>query len=163
MSNETPIIKSSTPMILQMVVISIIGGVLFLLVSGILRAIGDIINFDASNLGNLVRLFVLLLVILAILSVYVNAQKISYSISATSLSVITSSLFGNKQKQIHSIAALTSITIDQSSFGTRYSYGDIVLNLDRLGVNEQIVLKNIEHPNAVVKDIRSKVKTNNKK
>ena len=75
----------------------------------------------------------------------------------------TMGLFGNKQKQIHSIAALTSITLDQSSFGTRYNYGDIVLNLDRLGVNEQIVLKNIDHPDAVIKNIRSKVTAKNKK
>ncbi len=163
MNNDLPIAKSSVPLTVQMIVIAVIGSALFLLVSRILRAIGDFVSFDASSLGNLVRLLVLLLVVLAILSAYANAKKIKYSISTTAITVTVGSYVGQKQKHIHSIAAFTSIVLDQSPLGARYNYGNIVLNMDRLGSSEKIILKNIDNPDVVIKDIRSKITSINKK
>jgi len=155
MTEESQIAKSPAPAIIQTTVITVIGVILFLLVSSALTVIGSFISYDASSLGNFVRLLVVLLVALAILSVHTNVQKMKYSMSSAGITTSTGNIVGKKHLQIYNLAIITSIELDQPALNDKFHYDNINLNID--------MLENIERPKAIVANICSKLRVNSKR
>jgi len=68
-------------------------------------------------------------------------------------SIVISKSGMTTRKKIYSFTNINSLGLKQGLMGSRYNFGDVYINMDRLENNVEVVLRHVEGPEAIVNDI----------
>lgn len=135
-----------------MVGVGMVGLLLMFLSTKILQAIDSLLPWDMSGLTNFFRAIIALVALAAIVMTWLNGRRGRYLLDAHSLHVQTGDM-GKKRMRIYDYKNVTSFDMRQSFLGSHFKYGNIIVYMDKLENNEKIVLRNVDDPERILKQM----------
>lgn len=157
MDNELELKRSIKSMYYQMGAIVVLGLIFMLFASHIFRAFDDLFSADLSWLARMAKWIILAMIIMSILALRANKLRIQYSATPDSI-IVRRKYFGTLRKDIYAIREVSSVSLRQSILGSHLNYGDIIVNMYRLGRTETLVLNGIENPLKSLSALENRVK-----
>lgn len=82
-------------------------------------------------------------------------RKTSYKLTDDALVVSRGNMMGGGNRQMYRYDAIIAVDVKQDIWGSRYGYGDVYLEIPRLG--RHVVLRAIAEPNEQTKALKSNV------
>jgi hypothetical protein len=82
-------------------------------------------------------------------------RKSSYMLTDDALVVSSGNMLGGGNRQMYRYDAIISVNIRQGALGNRYGYGDVSLEIPRLG--RDVVLQGIADPHMQIKELKSRI------
>lgn len=157
MNERYEIPKSYIPAQIQTVTVGLVAFFLFITTSQIVRAVDSLIPADTKALSLMIRVVALAIAVLAVVATWVNNTRRHYYIEGNSLIINNSGVSGRKAQEIITPKHSSRIELTRSFFGNRFGYGNIIIAVDSYSHKTTYELKNILDPEAVVKELRTRL------
>jgi hypothetical protein len=148
--------RSTQPAQYQAGIVIAFSIILLIFATQLFNAFDNLVGADTSFLTRLARWIIIGLTVAALLIIHSNKKKLSYSATADSI-IVRRRMLGAVKKKYYAISSVTSVELDQSFFGGQMGYGNIVVNMDRLGKTETITLMGVEDPEKTLSKIQERV------
>ena len=139
------------PAYLQLFSIFTGGIIIFLVSSVVLRKINKAVIFELNDMIAIVQTIVAIGTIIAAMLAWARKKMSKYELTDDSIVISKSGI--TTRKKIYSFTNINSLGLKQGLMGSRYNFGDVYINMDRLENNVEVVLRHVEGPEAIVNDI----------
>ena len=139
------------PAYLQLFSIFTAGIIIFLVSSVVLRKINKAVIFELNDLIAIVQTIVAIGTIIAAMLAWARKKMSKYELTDDSIVISKNGM--TTLKKIYSFTNINSLGLKQGLMGSRYNFGNVYINMDRLENNVEVVLRHVEGPEAIVNDI----------
>ena len=139
------------PAYLQLFSIFTGGIIIFLVSSVVLRKINKAVIFELNDMIAIVQTIVAIGTIIAAMLAWARKKMSKYELTDDSIVISKSGM--TTRKKIYSFTNINSLGLRQGLMGSRYNFGDVYINMDRLENNVEVVLRHVEGSEAIVNDI----------
>ena len=139
------------PAYLQLFSIFTGGIIIFLVFFVVLRKINKAVIFELNDMIAIVQTIVAIGTIIAAMLAWARKKMSKYELTDDSIVISKSGM--TTRKKIYSFTNINSLGLKQGLMGSRYNFGDVYINMDRLENNVEVVLRHVEGPEAIVNDI----------
>lgn len=82
-------------------------------------------------------------------------RKTTYKLTNDALVITQGSTFGGKSRQLYRYDSIIAVDVEQDAWGSRNGYGDIYLDIPRLG--RRVVLRGVMEPEKQTKALKARI------
>ncbi len=132
----------------QIITVSVVGLILLIFTSQLMKAMDNIVPLDLSKLVNIARILVIAATSFGVYMSWKEDKRYKYFLTKDSI-IIQKTIFGKLREDIYNARNITSISVKQSAMGVKNNYGTLIINSDKLYNNQSIFLNNIVDPKQV--------------
>jgi hypothetical protein len=159
MENSTALEISNKQTEIQMASVTVVAVAVYLLMFFFINTLGNTLGLDLDWLRRFGGLIILGFTSVGLLGTWRRGHRYTYSLTPEGLVVEhVTGFMGGKIHKVYPYKHITSLEIRQTMFGSRFNYGSIYVNMDKLEDPEKLALRNLVDPQAALRLIQDYMK-----